>query len=118
MSETLANMQEIKGIDYSTEEQWTGLRWIDGKKIYQKTISIDKSFATTNPVWVYEIANVSELNINKLIDVKIIDNTGALICPFVLHRINNGFLSGYYALSGIGTQVLQSVTLQYTKTTD
>lgn len=28
------------GIDYSTEEQWTGRRWIDGKKIYQKTVDI------------------------------------------------------------------------------
>lgn len=26
------------GIDYSFEEQWTGRRWIDGKKIYQKTV--------------------------------------------------------------------------------
>ncbi len=27
------------GISYSTEEQDTGLTWIDGKKIYQKTFS-------------------------------------------------------------------------------
>lgn len=27
------------GIDYSTDEQDTGLKWIDGKKIYQKTYS-------------------------------------------------------------------------------
>ena len=53
MSETLANMEKIGGIDYSTEEQWTGLRWIDGKKIYQKTIvdtvpttSADGTFVT------------------------------------------------------------------------
>lgn len=26
------------GIDYSLEEQDTGLKWIDGKKIYQKTV--------------------------------------------------------------------------------
>ena len=29
------------GIDYSTEEQWTGRHWIDGKKIYQKTVILD-----------------------------------------------------------------------------
>lgn len=28
------------GIDYSLEEQWTGRRWIDGKKIYQKTLEL------------------------------------------------------------------------------
>lgn len=27
-------------IDYSFEEQWTGKRWVDGKKIYQKTIKL------------------------------------------------------------------------------
>lgn len=26
------------GVNYSTEEQWTGRLWVDGKKIYQKTI--------------------------------------------------------------------------------
>lgn len=29
------------GISYSTEEQDTGLTWVDGKKIYQKTIYIE-----------------------------------------------------------------------------
>ena len=28
------------GIDYSTTEQDTGLKWIDGKTVYQKTVSI------------------------------------------------------------------------------
>ena len=26
------------GIDYSLEEQWTGRLWVDGKKIYQRTV--------------------------------------------------------------------------------
>lgn len=26
-------------VDYSFEEQWTGRRWVNGKKIYQKTIN-------------------------------------------------------------------------------
>lgn len=29
----------VSGISYSTSEQWTGDYWIDGKKIYQKTIT-------------------------------------------------------------------------------
>lgn len=28
------------GISYSYEEQWTGKYWVDGKKIYQKTINV------------------------------------------------------------------------------
>ena len=29
-----------EGFQYSTSEQWTGKKWIDGKKIYQKVINI------------------------------------------------------------------------------
>lgn len=32
------------GIDYSTEEQDTGLKWIDGNNIYQKTLILDGSY--------------------------------------------------------------------------
>ena len=32
------------GVDYSTTEQNTGLKWIDGKDIYQKTFSTSNSF--------------------------------------------------------------------------
>ena len=28
-------------VDYSLEEQFTGRHWVDGKKIYQKTIFMD-----------------------------------------------------------------------------
>ena len=34
------------GIDYTTEEQDTGLKWIDGRPIYQKTIT--KAFSTSS----------------------------------------------------------------------
>lgn len=32
------NLGGTCGVDYSLEEQFTGKRWIDGKKIYQKTV--------------------------------------------------------------------------------
>ena len=32
------DLSSIAPIDYSFEEQWTGMRWVDGKKIYQKTM--------------------------------------------------------------------------------
>ena len=35
-----ANISSGGGIDYSTTEQDTGLFWIDGKKIYQKTVTV------------------------------------------------------------------------------
>lgn len=33
-------VSNVGGIDYSTEEQDTGLKWIDGKTIYQKTVDM------------------------------------------------------------------------------
>lgn len=45
------------GIDYSTTEQNTGLKWIDGKPIYQKTFNI-----TPN-----SYADISTLNIDSVV---------------------------------------------------
>lgn len=46
ISTAIENMPQPTGggIDYSTEEQDTGLKWIDGRTIYQKTITT--AFAT------------------------------------------------------------------------
>lgn len=35
--------RNIANFTYSTEEQWTGDYWIDGKKIYTKTVAVDFS---------------------------------------------------------------------------
>lgn len=54
------------GISYSTTEQDTGLKWIDGKPIYQKTFSEttcpDNSAVT--------VASLSSLNIENVVDAK------------------------------------------------
>ena len=39
------------GIDYSTTEQDTGLKWIDGKKIYQKTIDFTSDITIAFNSW-------------------------------------------------------------------
>lgn len=49
------------GISYSTEEQDTGLKWIDGKSIYQKTLFIEN--APSNDSGTYPIAD----NIDRVI---------------------------------------------------
>ena len=52
--------QTISDMDYSTTEQDTGCKWIDGKKIYQKTISLGTlPNATTKSV----AHNISHLNL-------------------------------------------------------
>ena len=38
------------GFHYSTEEQWTGKYWIDGKKIYTKAIYINQTHPNTEEI--------------------------------------------------------------------
>ena len=47
------------GFHYSTEEQWTGKYWIDGKKIYTKTIT-----GITNPTAASSVRKVYTLDSN------------------------------------------------------
>ena len=108
---------------YSTEEQVVG-RWIDGKKIYQKTIT--GSGSTTNSS-VYYVGKTSEIfpNIETVVNSSI---TGTDVHGY-------GYQSNQYYFVGIGTGssdelvVAQRfgsashsfnyrVTVQYTKTTD
>lgn len=58
-------------IDYSTTEQDTGRKWIDGKLIYQKTYTSEQGYTSSTPI------DVSTLNIETLINIEAIgsDNT-------------------------------------------
>lgn len=53
-------------INYSTAEQDTGLKWIDGKPIYQKTFS-ETSCPNNSSV---TVASLSSLNIENVVDMK------------------------------------------------
>lgn len=128
MSETLANMEKLGGIDYSTEEQWTGKYWIDGKKIYQKTVDYgalpnatikDVSVGYTGnqikPIDIKGIATRSSDNMTislprsnptaaNSISADVIDYSGNLYIRITDAGDYSGF-NGY-------------ITLEYTKTTD
>ena len=54
------------GISYSDEEQWTGQFWIDGKKVYQKTIALPalrNNASTTFPHNIPELEFVVDASI-------------------------------------------------------
>lgn len=53
------------GIDYSTEEQDTGLKWIDGRTIYQKTVT--GSFQTTTASGSY--IHYGSFNLSNHLDI-------------------------------------------------
>lgn len=106
------------GIDYSTTEQDTGLKWIDGKPIYQKTFIV-----TQNDTW----EDLTSLNIDTCIEQKGTFNSVSGAC--LAFNINAGdnypgiidmelsnnrfrvYVEGWTLASA-------RVTLQYTKTTD
>lgn len=51
------------GVDYSTTEQDTGLKWFDGSEIYVKTISSDITNIST-------LINHEIANLDKVVDIK------------------------------------------------
>jgi hypothetical protein len=63
------NAQDLQGISgsgisYSFEEQWTGKTWVDGKKIYQKTVQINQPQAKS---FVHTPHNIN--NVERVIDL-------------------------------------------------
>lgn len=55
-------------IDYSTTEQDTGVKWVDGKPIFQKTYLFDPPVAGSGYNYV-SVADVSGLSIDTLISI-------------------------------------------------
>lgn len=66
--EKFVNVDQSGGsgvIDYSTSEQDTGIKWIDGKVIYQKTINFGNLPNATTKTVNHEISNIE-----NVIDIK------------------------------------------------
>lgn len=87
-------------LDYSTEEQLTGKRWIDGKPIYQKTIVEDCEYTGTyNKIRYFYKTLIS--NVDSLIDsygkIKFDNNNGIKTCSF---PIGDGNWNGAPSMSG------------------
>ena len=53
------------GIDYSTEEQDTGLKWIDEKAVYCKTFSVEKSAPAMNTL--INLDDLTTLGIDSIV---------------------------------------------------
>ena len=79
-------------VNYSFDEQDTGLTWIDGKKIYQKTIELNR--LTTAGVNVYTNLNIS--NLDKIIAADVFytieypHDTDVLVHDFQLPYVHGG----------------------------
>lgn len=114
----IAEIPKFTPISYSLEEQNTGIKWVDGKPIYQKTFII-----TQNDTW----EDLTSLNIDNCIEQKGTFNSTSGACL----AFNVNPVSDYYAVIDMElinnrfrvyisgwTLATARVTLQYTKTTD
>ena len=119
--------QTISDMDYSTSEQDTGCKWIDGKKIYRKTIStgaLPQGGAITT-------TDISSLSVDTIVDYRGIAWASSLrnfrALPFVGESMNSMIrvdVQGCTTLrilsttdSDWGNYDNSYVTLWYTKTT-
>lgn len=109
----LADAADNSVVNYSTDEQDTGIAWTNGDAIYQKTISIANDVSVTADTWTTIDTGTWIGSISKLIDVK-------------YQHVNGGFYSGFhYKVSGNNLQIYcptnftvakyTSVTIQYRK---
>lgn len=73
----------LSGINYSTSEQDTGLTWIDGKKIYQKTFT-------------GSITTYTDSNLRRQHQTSILSNVSTLVSSSGGFKFTNGTYSGIF----------------------
>lgn len=99
--------------NYSTEEQLTSKRWVDGKPIYQKTYNIVNGVILTIE-W-KQIIQISD-DIETLIASEIYDPN--YVMDMYLIRYKDGYLQGFAPINTLGINAGSRITILYTKTTD
>lgn len=104
------------GVDYSTTEQNTGLKWIDGKPIYQKTFNL--TFSSN-----FMTVDLTSLNIDNVVGIEggVCDSSGGFI-PFGYESTVSAYTSSATNLSVnnnyFTNRTSGHATIYYTKTTD
>lgn len=114
-------------MNYSTSEQDTGCKWIDGKPIYKKTINT----GTLPQNGAIASVDISSLSVDIVVDYRGIAYSSAKnfrILPFVGESMNNMLRAdvqggstlriGSTTDSDWGNYDNSYITLWYTKTTD
>ena len=108
-------------IDYSTTEQDTGIKWVDGKSVYQKTYVFDPPASGGN-IYI-DLVDVSGLSIDTLIYMSGIehDMTYDNIATIETHTSNNEHLfltADKSTVKYMSPLAMDFLTLRYTKTAD
>lgn len=111
------------GVDYSLTEQDTGLKWIDGKTIYQKTINFTVTGGgyISNPTGITGIETLIKHEGIGIINGYIIDETAYNNPPTnaysiaIIYFLQNGELLADYRATAESVGADFYITLWYTK---
>lgn len=123
MPEVLAN-KFSKGDLYSTDEKMIG-QWIDGKPLYQKTISCGALPDYTSNVVSHGISDVDTIFIISVFGIN--SNGGCISIPFLMSDSAEKNVKAYVDRTSItivskgvdlSSYISSYATIQYTKTTD
>ena len=108
--------QTISNMDYSTSEQDTGCKWIDGKPIYKKTIDFGSLTDNTGKSVAHGITSI-----NRVVKIEAImyqgANSWAIPYTSVISVSVEGSNVAIYTNTNL-TRFSAFVTVYYTKTTD
>lgn len=115
------------GINYSTEEQDTGLTWIDGKKIYQKSFNISNIMPINSEYVLMD--NVDTLILHNLMFSDSAFQNGAWFILSSCASLVGGWFYGdvlylnsnnqlIFRIDGRGGVLSLKGTVQYTKSTE
>lgn len=112
----IAIIDDASPIDYSTTEQDTGRKWIDGKPIYQLSALVSGS----------DLFDVNTLSIDKLVKVEALgsDNSGYTGNKWTIEGVSSNQSRLIYwntstgKITYEGSFPLYAATIWYTKTTD
>lgn len=101
-------------VNYSTEEQNTGIKWVNGKYIYQRSYILPNEVTITN-TWDWTSLGVSAENIETYISAFAQNNSGVCWC------VNCNTVNGNISMStgrNQDTITVKTFTIFYTKTTE
>ena len=90
------------GIDYTTEEQDTGLKWIDGRTIYQKTIIAPFTTTMASGNYIYD----GSLDLSPYLDITDWQNsiiTGILDKTYLRLSDNSYRIPFYFDFQGVSS---------------
>ena len=87
-------------VDYSTNEQNTGVKWIDGKYIYRKVIDMG-----TLPNNTAKIVNTGITNFGRLIDLTVLTVRMVFNYSYAPDRISGSYALAAWLVDSTGAQV-------------